>query len=500
MLGQLAKDMAIYGAGDLVFKFVAFAIFPIYAHFFKVEQFGVMELVNTGAALVSLFLGLGITSAVQRFYWDPKFPEAKRPALVSTGFYLLTGWSVLFTVLVVLLLFPFHSRITEGYGILWIFVVLALGSNVPLQILQFCLDALRLHFLPWRFTLLSGWKNLSGVSLGLFLIYGMKMELLGFFLGNFLAASVSVPFGLWLIRRDIRWVFDREIARQIFLFGYPYVFAGLAYWFFGSMDRWMLGTLSDNTQVGLFSIAFKFASLLFFVNFAFGQAWSPFAVKIYADRPDYRQTFSRALSWLLLGMTLIGVILTLFARELLLLLTPQPYWAAATIIGFVAMGVVLQGTTQITALGISLERKTYLLSLAAAITALVNVVLNWILIPKWGALGSGVAILISYAVLTGLYLYWTQKLHPIPLEIKKLAVSLGMMAVTLALAGLTNQVTWSGAVLFYKLLLLGILLIAAFAIEGKTVAALGRVYLRNMGQQGRGRVLREEADKPLGLR
>jgi O-antigen/teichoic acid export membrane protein len=150
------------------------------------------------------------------------------------------------------------------------------------------------------------------------------------------------------------------------------------------------------------------------------------------------------------------------------------------------MGVVLQGTTQITALGISLERKTYLLSIAATITALVNFVLNLILIPEWGALGSGVAILISYAVLTGLYLYWTQRLHPIPLEIKKLAVSLGTMATALALAGFTNQVTWSATVLFYKFLLLGILLVPALAMEGRTVAALGRVVLRDMCKKGTG--------------
>lgn len=73
MLGRLAKDMAIYGAGDMVFKFLAFAIFPIYAHLFRVDQFGIMELVNTLAGLISIFLSLGITSAVQRFYWDPDF-------------------------------------------------------------------------------------------------------------------------------------------------------------------------------------------------------------------------------------------------------------------------------------------------------------------------------------------------------------------------------------------------------------------------------------------
>ncbi len=476
--------MAIYGAGDLVFKFLGFAIFPIYAHLFRVEQFGIMELVNTLAGLVSIFLGLGITSAVQRFYWDPGFPEDKRPVLVSTGLYLLVLWSLFFTLVVLLIVFPFRARMKEGYGILWIFLFLGFSSNVPLQIVQFCLDALRLHFSPWRFTFLSGWKNLTGIVLGLLFIWGLKMELLGFFLGIFLAASVSVPLGLCLIRKDLRWLFDRAIAKEIILFGYPYVFAGLAYWFFGSMDRWMLGTLSDNTQVGLFSIAFKFASLLFFVNFAFGQAWSPFAIKIYADRPDYRQIFSRTLSWLFLGLTLIGITVTLFAQELLFLLTPKPYWPAATIIGFVTMGVVLQGTTQITVVGISLERKTHLLSVVASITALVNLVLNWILIPRWGALGSGIAIFLSCAVLTGFYLYWTQRLHPIPLEIKKLTIWLGMIVSALAFAAYTNEASWTGKMFFIKCLFLGLLLLPAFAMEKKTIADFSRVCVRNIKHKG----------------
>ncbi len=470
--------MAIYGAGDFAFRFIAFAVFPIYAHLFSVDQFGIMELVNTLAGLVSIFLGLGITNAVQRFYWDPKFQEEKRSVLVSTGLFLLLVWSLLFTAGVLFAAHLFTGKLNEGYGILWVFIFLSLTSNIPIQILQYSLDTLRLRFAPWKFMLLSGWRNLSGVALGLLFILVLKMGLLGFFLGNFLAPAVSIPLGVWLIRKDLKWRVDREVAKEVILFGYPFIFAGLAYWFFGSLDRWMLGTLSDNTQVGLFSIAFKFASILVFVNFAFGQAWSPFAMKTYAERPDYREVFSRIFSYLFFGLSLIGVCLTIFARELLQLLTPEPYWPAATIMGFLVMGMVLLGTTQITALGISLERKTHLISVAAWVTAVVNFVLNLLLIPKWGALGSGIAIFLSYTVLTGLFLFWTQRFHPIPLEVKKLIVSFCIILSALAFSSYINSLQWSSMILLSKLLFLGLLLLLGFITEMERVSYFLRIYPR----------------------
>jgi len=472
--------MAIYGAGDFAFRFAAFAVFPIYTHLFSVDQFGVMELVNTLAGFISILLSLGITNAVQRFYWDPKVNEEERPRWVSTALFSLVGWAVLFTMGVLLVAYLFRGEIEGEYGILWVFILLSFIGNVPLQILQYCLDTLRLHFSPWKFMLLSGWRNLSGVALGLLFILMLKMGLLGFFLGNVLAPAISIPIGIRLIRKDLTWVFDTKIAKEVLRFGYPFVFAGVAYWFFGSMDRWMLGTLSDNTQVGLFSIGFKFASILVFVNFAFGQAWSPFAVKIYADHKDYKEIFSKALSFLFFSLSLIGMGLALFAKELLWLLTPKSYWPAASVIGFLAMGSVLHGTTQVTALGISLEKKTHLFSASAWVTAVVNFVLNLLLIPRWGALGSGVAIFFSYGILTSFYLYWTQKLHPIPIQVRKLIFSLGTIFSTLAIVTYLNSIPWSATVLLYKLLFLSMILFVGVFTQMEGALSFRRLYARHI--------------------
>ena len=460
MLRTLVKDTAIYGLGDFIFKFIGFAIFPIYAHVFKVDEFGVMALVTTLAGLVAVLLNMGMNNAVQRFYWDPQTPEGHRPVLVSTGLWVLLTWSTLLTALVLLLLSPLRIGIQQRFDVLWIFILLSLVSNIPSEILQYSLNILRLHFSPWLFTLVSAWRNLAGVLLGLFWVLILKKGLLGFFWGNFLGLVVAIPLGFWLIRKDLRFEFDKQIAKEIMAFGYPFIFTGLAYWVFGSMDRWMLGGLSNNTEVGLYSIASKFATILIFFNTAIGQAWSPFAMKLLGEDPDYRLTFSKVLSALFLGLVLIGFVVSLFGLEMLRLTTPAAYWPAANTLSVLAMGIVLAGTTQVTALGISIGRRTQLFATGSWIAAILNLLLNWLMIPKWGALGAGLATFVSYFFLSGFYLYWTQRIHPIPLQVKALLLSLALLFFSLASSFYLNGLHWSVGILFSKIILSSLVICA----------------------------------------
>jgi O-antigen/teichoic acid export membrane protein len=415
-----------------------------------------MALVTTLAGLIGVFLNLGMNNAVQRFYWDPQTSPDRRPVLVSTGLWVLLGWSILATMLTLLLLFPWKESIFRRYDVVWSYIFLSLLSNIPLVVLQYSLDVLRLRFSPWLFTFVSAWKNLAGVLTGLFMILVLKWGLLGLFWGNLLGLIIAIPLGIWFIRQEIGFTFDRSVAQEIIRFGYPFIFAGLAYWVFGSMDRWMLGWLSNNTEVGLYSIAFKFSTILIFINAAIGQAWSPYAMKVYAEDPGYRLTFSKALSISFLGLTLVGCLVSVFGLEMLRLITPEAYWPAANTIGILTMGMVLAGTTQITALGISIERRTKLFGVGSWTAALLNLFLNWLLIPKLGALGAGIATFLSYLLLSSFYLFWSQRLHPIPLRAKELSCSMALMALSLLVSFYLNRLNWSGGILLLKILFMGL--------------------------------------------
>jgi O-antigen/teichoic acid export membrane protein len=278
MLKKLLKDMVVYSLSDFIFKFINFAIFPVYAHIFSVSEFGIIGLIASLTGVVDIVVALGLNNSVQRYYWDPKTLEEHRPVLVSTGLFILLTWSLLVTLLSLVLLYPFRELVQQKYEIAWIYIILTFTGNVATRIVLYSKDVLRLHFAPWLFTILSACVSIIGVSLGLLMVVILGLGLYGYFLGNFIAIVLSVPFSLWFIKKDFVFKFNKVMAKELIRYGYPFIFTGAAYWIFGSLDRWMISSFANNTEVGLYNIAFKFTNIIVFVLAAFGQAWSPYAV------------------------------------------------------------------------------------------------------------------------------------------------------------------------------------------------------------------------------
>lgn len=464
MLKNLGKDAVIYGGADFLFKIIGFAVFPIYTHVFSVTDYGLMSLLGVTAGLIGMLVNVGVNNSIQRFYWDPETKGVHHALLVSTGLIQLIAISS--TVLLCLLvgLYPVQAWIQGRFGIVWGLIVLVIVTILPDQILQYTLDTIRLHFTPVRFLILSFLKNILGIVLGLWLIIVLKKGLYGFFGGMLVSSLLSVPFALWFIRKDLKFQFDWNVSKKVFSYGYPFIFSGLAYWVFGSIDRWLLAELGDTKEVGLYSIAFKFATIITFINGAFSQAWSPYAIKVMNENVNYRHIYSRILSVWFFLLALIGFAISIFSNEALMVLTPKEYWMDSTTVGVVTMGIVIYGTTQITALGISLERRTVLLSHGAWLTALVNFLLNLALIPKFGALGSAFATLVSYFVLTSFFLYWTQKLHPLPLEKYKLVYSCCVVFIGLLIPQFLAHIGHSFTIIVSKFLLLSLAVLGAWLV------------------------------------
>lgn len=432
MLNRLGRDVAVYGGADLVFKLLQFAALPFYSHALSVAEFGLLALVTVSAMLAGVIANLGVSYSVQRFYFDKELGAERRPVLVSTGLVQLCVTGVIALGVAGFALHAQRDMLLQRYDLPWAFILVGLLTVLPDQIAQYSLDTARLQFSPWRFCAIAMVKNVLGLLVGLWLLFGPGLGVLGLLIGNLAAALIAAPLGLWLIRRDLSWKIEPGYVRMMLRFGGPFVFTAAAYWVFASIDRWLLAELSDSVQVGLFSIAFKFASVLTLVIAAFHQAWIPIALRMAQEETGYRQDFSNILdAWFFL-LALLALGLALFSRDLMMLMTPEPYWPAATALAFGGAAIAISGTTQVTSLGLTVEKRTVRIATGAWIGAGVNILLNLLLIPQFGANGSAMATVATYAVLTSYFLWSSQRFHPIPLHAAR--ISYGLLLVGGALA------------------------------------------------------------------
>ena len=475
MLKRFGRDVAVYGGADLLFKLLQFAAIPLYSHRLSVAEFGLLALVTVSAALAGILVNLGVSYSVQRFYFDAGIDEARRPVLVTTGLVQLLVSGTVMLALLGLVLHGGQAHLASEYQLPWSFVAVGLLTVLPDQVAQYSLDTSRLQFAPWRFCAIALVKNLLGLLIGLWLLLGRDMGVLGLLIGNLIAALLAAPLGLWLIRRDLTARVDRAYSAMMLRFGSPFIFTAAAYWIFASMDRWLLAELSDAVQVGLFSIAFKFASVLTLVIAAFHQAWIPIAMRMAREEPRYRALFAAIFDAWFFVLALMALGLALFADEIMMLLTPEAYWPAATIMVIGAAAVAVSGTTQITNLGLMLEKRTGLIALGAWLAAGTNVALNLLLIPRFGANGSAVATLVSYCLLTGFFLAGSQRVHPLPLNHARLGFSLLVVAGALAAPLIPDGALLDPMQTAIKLAILFAVLVAAFPMGVIPPALLRRL-------------------------
>jgi O-antigen/teichoic acid export membrane protein len=434
LLGKLLKDSVIYGGSDALVRMVAFVTFPIIAGALSADGFGVLELAMTMVTMGGVIARCGMNNAAQRFYWDPLTPDEQRPDVVTAGLVITIALGIVLGSVI----YIFHQLVLR-YGSGHVAAIGTIGA-VGLALLvpltpwtQYVQDVLRLHFVPWRFMMYSFVTRAFSAVLAAFaavLYQGPG----GVLFAQALVLLVSLPLGLWLIKRDLTRRIDRVWAQRLFTYGAPFILTEAAFWLFSSIDRWMLAAMVGPQETGIYSAAFRISVLVSFVSMAFGMAWSPYAVKLQGEYPTrFKAMYAEILLLLLVVMLAIGGGVALFSSELILLILPEEYSAASAALPVLAFCVIIQASQQVTAVGISMSGKTHLFVYLVWATAGINILLNLPLIQYHGVVGSAWATLISHLLLTISYLVCSSYVYPIPFPIPRL---LGLCALAAGLLGI----------------------------------------------------------------
>jgi len=416
----LFKDMAIYGLGDLIAKAAAFITIPVYTRTFSADEYGTWSIVNTVVALLGSVLILGGDSAYARYYFEAKTLK-DRQRVTSTLFFFLAIWSSL-----VVLGFFFCSDLasiwtfgTNKHALLYRVSILA----TPVVLINtMCSQALRNQFKARLFTALNILSTALTVGLSLAGILVFNLGLLGLMGGTLLAALLMLPIRIFAVRELFQWTFCRQTLFELLSYGIPLLPVSLAHWVFAGSDRLIIGKLSTLEQVGLYSVAASATSLLGFINSAIGQAWSPHAIRMYEeDETSAAKMIGTMMTYLLAVFGILCVIGTTFSHEGLMLLSSPEYYPAALAVGPLALGYMAYASIQITAMGISLKKRTSFFAPLAWLSGFINIGLNLLLVPHWGMVASSWATACSYLFLTLAYMLVSQKLWPIVYEKNRIA-------------------------------------------------------------------------------
>jgi O-antigen/teichoic acid export membrane protein len=211
----------------------------------------------------------------------------------------------------------------------------------------------------------------------------------------------------------------------------PLVPANLAVWVLTYGDRLFLPRSVAFQQIGLYDIANKLASGLALLVEPFKSAWGPFALSIQQDANAPR-TYSKVLTYYCIVGLGLGLALSLFAHEALLIVTTPQFVGAERYIWLLALTSLSSGFGLIVTIGLLIEKKLAQVAWLVTVSAGLNTLLNFTLIPPLGVLGAAMATAVAYMASALLTAIRAQRAHAIPYEWRKVGIA---FAVYLALAG-----------------------------------------------------------------
>ena len=434
-LRRLSKDVLIYGSGRVAVQALSLLTIPIFTRIFTTGDYGIIETISALATVVALVSSLGLESASQRSYYDYTPEEVnQRRMVLSTTFWTLVCWSsVLGFILALCALLLSRLFFGDNSAAWWIRLAMI---AVPVGVISnYFREVLRLRHQPERFALLSFINGLGTVGTSLLLVAGLHWGLLGNYVGALCGGLLGLGASIWLVRDVVHRGFDRSELRVMLAYGLPLVPVAASTLVLQVADRFFILHYVSTSEVGLYSLSVRLSNLLLFGVTAFGAAWSPFMFELFNRDPEQEKRLRpQALSLVTLVLCLGAIALSLYAREFFLTITHPQFENAYLTVGLLTGSVIILGMNTVIMSGISLSRQTQYFTWYTLACAAFNILLNFLLIPRYGMLGAAAATLASYIVLMSLYFYRSQLLSPVQYNPKRI---LALFSLT-ALAGSTG--------------------------------------------------------------
>ncbi len=445
-LKKLAGQTAIYGLPSIIGRLLNYVLVPIHTAVFLPEKFGVIIEMYAYVSFLVVLLTYGMETAFFRF--NSKENNNKDEVFTTTVLALIATTVVFISVAYIFAqkIANFISYPDNAEYVIWFAFIVGLDaiSSIPLAKLRdqnrapyFAMVNLVSIFLNvglnifWIGYCIPAYQD--GVS-NIFTEYLFTPTIgVGYvFIANLFASALKFLL-LSPIILKAKWKVDYGLLKRMLSYGWPILVGSLAIIVNENLDKilikWLLkddiGVAEATAQAGIYGACYKISIIISIFIQAFRYAAEPFffnqskeqdAAKSYALVMKY---FVIVCSFIFLGVMLYMDIIKHFVRN-------EEYWVGLGVVPFLLMANIFLGIFYNLSIWYKLSGKTRYGAVISLIGATITIVLNLILIPKVGYMGSAVTTLICYATMVIISYFLGQKYFPVNYPVKRMLIYLSV--------------------------------------------------------------------------
>ena len=436
---NLFKQTAIYGLATVLPRMLSFLLVRLYTGILPTAEYGEVSILLSWMVFFNVILSYGMETAFFRFYNSEK---DKQNVIATTTISIF--WSSIF--------FLFGALIFRNSLAAW--------ANVDVQYITYsiwilALDALvivpfsklRANQRPIMYAVIKIGNVMVNLILNIFFLlflpklaashpnsfidnlYIEHYEIGYIFVANLLASLLTLivlsPNYFHLNRK-----FDKELWKKLMKYGLPILVAGIAFAVNEHFDKILLGYLLPENiakpEVGAYSACYKLGLFMVLFATAFRLGIEPFFFS-HSGNENAPQMYAVITKYFVImgSLILLGVIV--FADILkLMLLDNKAYWEAMKVVPLIILANFFLGIYNNLSVWYKLTDKTKIGAYISIVGAILTLVLNYVLIPKYSYYGSAIATIAAYGSMMVISYILGNKYYPIPYDMEKIGGYLGL--------------------------------------------------------------------------
>ena len=387
---QTVKASAAYTVCSILQKCISFITMPFFMRMLTTEQFGEVTLYGTWSGIITIFLTLNLAygsfaTAMVKF-------ENDRDGYISS----VQGISIYLSLVFLVIYLPLRDSFNVVFELPTPIILLMIAEIITLNSWMLWSGKKRFEYKWKSIVALTLVNSLLSPLLAFIIVFNTEQRGLGRIYGFAIPGIVIglVLFAINAVRG--KKTLNKEYWEYALRFNIPLIAYYLSQIIFNMSDRIMISHIIDTDAAGVYGAAYTLAMILTFVLNAINNSYEPwFFSQLKAGKHNENRSVSLAIA-LLMSLLLCGIIW--FAPEVIFIYAGDQYDGAVYVVLPVAMSLLLLFYSQLFInVEFYYERKKELVW-ASIGSAVINIVLNWFLIPRYGIVAAGYTTFVSYIV------------------------------------------------------------------------------------------------------
>lgn len=406
------SSISIYFFSSSLNKAIPFFLLPILTTYLKPEEYGTWSIYQALIAFSIPLIGMNMQTNITRNFFNTKKEELAK--IISNLLFMLFV-SVVLVSLITLIVLSYNNEPLLGIENQYYMILIIISMMTVLHF--FNLTLLRNMEKPFKYAFFEILYTSLNMLISIYLIivsgYGWDSLVYGTLASTFLVGF----FGIILIykRGYLKFDINSLKIKELYMISLPLIPHAISGAIISLSDRMIIDSLLGKEMVGLYTIAFTFGMIVYLITDSFNKWWSTWMYKQLSNIGEDTKNLIVKITYLYnISIFIIAGIVSLVSYFMFDLFINIEYASAKQYIFWLSLGFAMQGVYFMYFPYIVHMGKTKYLAIISSTAAIINIILNYVLIELNGLYGAAQATFVSYLFMA-LSLWWlSNKYYPMP--------------------------------------------------------------------------------------